>query len=117
MDFLVDAFDPVVRARMIGEELHRPAARVLGLELLEELRHGARVVPGIVENLRAHDVGLSFGRPRVLQQNGIDGEAGAQLRERALGGVVADHTAQDREGQLRGRRLAGLVRAVAQGHV
>src|SRR5437763_4120365 len=61
-DFLIHALDAMLRTRMVGKKFRRILTLRLRFELLEELRHGSRVVPRIVQDLSAHDVGLRFGR-------------------------------------------------------
>ena len=99
------------------KERHPIPAGILGLDLLEKLTHGPGVIAGVVEDLRAHRVGLRFIGSRVLHQDGIHGEACAQLRDRGSSGVAAQQAAKNRKRQLCGGGLAGLVGTVAQGYV
>src|SRR6202007_3159795 len=80
LDFLIDTLDAVLRIRVVGEKLGRILSLRLRLELLEKLRHGPRVVPRIVEDLSAHNIGLRFRGSRITQQYAAGGET-AQLRQ------------------------------------
>src|SRR5207302_3096517 len=44
-DFLINALDAMLRTRVVRKKFRRILALRLRLELLEKLRHGARVVP------------------------------------------------------------------------
>ena len=61
-NFFVDALDAALRTRVVGEKLRRILPFRLPFELLEKLGHGARIVPRVVQDLSAHDVGLRFSR-------------------------------------------------------
>ena len=58
-DLLIYATDAIARIRMVREKFG--AARpTLRFYLFEELGHGTRVIPGIIQNLRTHQVGLTL---------------------------------------------------------
>ena len=64
--FLVDALDTAVRIGVVVEERDAIPARILRLDLLEKSSHGRRIVAGVGQALRAHDVGLTLIRAWIL---------------------------------------------------
>src|SRR5260370_355729 len=86
-NFFVNALDAAFWTRVVGEKLRRIFSFGLRFELFEKLRHRTRVVPRVVQNLSAHDVGLRFSRSRISQKYAARRETPYCRQERAACGV------------------------------
>ncbi len=78
---------------MIAEELDSRVA--LRLQLAEELGHLFRIVPGVVHDIGAQQIGLVFRLPGIAQEVRPDAEADAQLRQLSQDSCVTNESAQD----------------------
>ena len=71
LNFGIHLRDAVIRNRMVTEELLHRGTLVLLCELIEELRHRARSVASVIEDLCPHQVGLAFRFSRILQESHV----------------------------------------------
>jgi len=58
VDLFIHSLGAIAGIRVVGKKLGRLLSFCLGVQLFKELSHRARVVAGVVEDLRAQDVGL-----------------------------------------------------------
>src|SRR2546425_13272270 len=72
-----------LRIRVVGQKLRRVLPFRLRFELFKKLRHGTRVISRIVENLRAHHVGLGLRRSRIPKEYASGGECAKLRQQRA----------------------------------
>src|SRR5579863_2604465 len=79
VDLFFHTIDAVRRDRMVGEEFRQLLARILRQDTFKKLGHGARVVAGIEEYLRAQNARLTFRCPRILQEDRARSEAAANF--------------------------------------
>ena len=73
---------------MVGKEL-RAARAALGLYLFEELRHGPRVIAGIIEDLRTHQIRLPLRISDALPRGVVCTLKGAWLATSDNGQTVS----------------------------
>ena len=117
VDFLEDALHAVLGIGMVAEPLRRAPAFAFRFDLLEKLRHRARIVVVIVEDLRSYKIRLALGLSRVPQKDRIYSDTSGKLRDDTAQTVAADNPSKCRQGQLPGVGFGRLVGPVAQGDV
>src|SRR5579864_635353 len=100
IDFLIHALSPVAGIWMVGEKLSWLLPFCFRIQLLKKLRHGPRVVAGIVQNLSAQDVRLGFVGARVFEQDRVQRKTRHQLRKQAFGGVSRPFLPGSRRGRM-----------------
>src|SRR5260370_30677845 len=88
IDFLIHTLDAIPGIRVIGQKLRRVFALGLALQFLKKLRHGARIVTGVVERLRSQYIRLGFVSTRVVKKNSAGPQRNALCQNRATGAAT-----------------------------
>ena len=100
------------------EKLGHPAPAAGAIQLFEETSHLDRVVAYPGHHPRAHDIGVLFRLPGVLQEQRIDAKADADLSQRPeQSAFLSQRLSGKNHRDLERRGLRRPVRRMSEGNV